>query len=156
MVALLQGGKAWAPTVCSWRPSRGTGYVGRRGAGVRSGERLSGGAGLGCEAGSGCRGHVAWERRRGSLRGGTGLGSTLGCVHGTMGLRLSAGVPSKFLVLYLTFVPPQLDCTPYFFISRSSSYYIFSLYPTTTIKYHYPTLFIIYHFFFNYEILTYT
>jgi hypothetical protein len=38
-----------------------------------------------------------------------------------------------------------------FFISRSGSPYILPLYPTTTIKYHYSTLFIIYyHFFFNY------
>lgn len=66
-------------------------------------------------------------------------------------MRLSTAGFSKFLPLYLTFVPPHLDFTPYFFIFRSGSPYILPLYPTTTIKYHYPTTFIFYYnFFFNY------
>jgi hypothetical protein len=62
-------------------------------------------------------------------------------------LRLSATVTPKFFPLYHFFASHHQHFIPYFFISRSGSPYILSLYPTTTIKYHYPTLLIIYYLF---------
>jgi hypothetical protein len=68
--------------------------------------------------------------------------------HGA-GLRLSATVTSKFFPLYHFFASHHQHFIPYFFISRSGSPYIVPLYFTTTIKYHYPTLLIIYYHFFS-------
>jgi hypothetical protein len=58
-------------------------------------------------------------------------------------IRLSAAVSSKFLPLYHFFASHHQHFIPYFFISRSGFPYILPLYPTITIKYHYPILFII-------------
>jgi hypothetical protein len=69
----------------------------------------------------------------------------------TRGLRVSATVTPNFFPLYHFFASHYQHFIPYFFISRSDSLYILSIYPTAIIKYHYPNLLIIYyHFFFAY------
>jgi hypothetical protein len=72
-----------------------------------------------------------------------------GCQGGSVAhsLRLSATVIPKFFPLYHFFASHYQHFISYFFISRSGSLYILPLYHTTTIKYHYPNLLIIYYHF---------